>query len=135
MINGNVRLIGQSASFPMWEPRIEVEVSGMSMDFHTVEAVVDTGFTGALALPDAIIEGLGLIQQDERPVRLASGMRTVYIYGAVVSWLGQPRAVPVHQVDGNPLVGTGLLTNCLLTVDFREGGAVTIQPLWQNPSA
>ncbi len=55
-------------------------------------------------------------------------MSVVRIYGAIVSWFGQPRAVPVHQVDGNPLVGTALLTNCLLTIDFREGGAVTIQP-------
>ena len=99
------------------------------MDFRTVEAVVDTGFTGALALPGDIIGELGLTRQDERPVRLASGIETVYIYGAAVSWLGQLRAIPVHQVDGNPLVGTSLLTNCRLTIDFLESGRVNIHPL------
>lgn len=100
------------------------------MDFRTVDAVVDTGFTGALAFPNEIIEDLGLTLQDERPVRLASGVNVVRIYGAIVSWFGQPRAVPVHQVDGNPLVGAALLTNCMLTIDFREGGAITIKPQW-----
>ncbi|MCY3690520.1 MAG: hypothetical protein OXH30_00755, partial [Chloroflexi bacterium] len=96
-------MLGQSASMTIWEPRIEVSVSGVSMDFRTVEAVVDTGFTGALALPSQIIEDLGLVLHDERPVRMASGIRTVRIYGAIVSWFGQHRAVPVHQVEGNPL--------------------------------
>ncbi|MCE2500079.1 MAG: hypothetical protein J4G13_04370 [Dehalococcoidia bacterium] len=70
--------------------------------------------------------------QGEREIRLATGRQSVYIYGAVVSWCGDLRAVFVHQVDGNPLVGNALLTNCLLTIDFREGGEVNIRPHWLN---
>lgn len=88
MISGAVRMLGRSASMTIWEPRIEVSVSGASMDFRTVDAVIDTGFTGALALPSQIIEDLGLVLRDERPVRMASGMGTVRIYGAIVSWFG-----------------------------------------------
>jgi clan AA aspartic protease len=125
-------MIGTDGSIVFWEPRVAIEVAGISMDFRLVETVVDTGFNGALALPGDIIEELGLTHQGERRTRLATGSGSVPIYGAVASWLGDLRAVFVHRVEGNPLLGTALLTNCLLTVDFREGGEVSIQPHWLN---
>ena len=91
--------------------------------------MVDTGFTGALALSDETIRELGLTQHGERIVSLAYGQRPLPVYGALASWLGQPRAAAVYETDGKPLVGKALFTNCHLAIDFEEGGAVTIRPL------
>lgn len=99
------------------------------MNFMAVEVVVDTGFTGALALPDQIIRELNLTRHGERIVSLAYGQRSLPIYGAVVSWLGQRRAAAVYETDDKPLVGNALFTNCRIAIDFQEDGAVTIQPL------
>ena len=129
MIRGAVQQIGRDGSLIFWEPEIEVAIAGVNLDFMTVTAVVDTAFTGALALPSRIVQELGLIYQDERLVRLATGRGSVRIYGAAVSWFGQPRVVPVHETDDKPLIGNMLLNNCRLAIDFREGGDVTIQPL------
>lgn len=101
----------------------------MNLDFKTVAAFVDTAFTGALALPTEMIRELGLTEQGHRVVQLAYGRRRSGIYGAVVSWFGQPRAVPVHETDDKPLVGNMLLDGCRLMIDFALGGEVTIQPL------
>lgn len=135
MINGAVHILGQEGSIILWEPRIEVAIAGVSRNFRTVGVVVDTGFTGALALPASIIQELDLTQHGERTVHLADGQGRLPIYGALVSWLGQLRAVPVHQVDGDPLAGNALLTGCRLTVDFRSGGGVLIVPLEQGVAA
>ena len=133
MIRGVVRQIGRDGSLIFWEPEVEVAVAGVNLDFITVTAVVDTAFTGALALPSRIVQELGLTYQDERLVRLAAGRSSVRIYGAAVSWFGQPRVVPVHETDDKPLIGNMLLNNCRLTIDFRDGGDVTIAPL--SPAA
>ena len=132
MISGTVRILGKEGTYILWRPRIEVAVAGVSRDFRTVDVAVDTGFTGALALPASIIQDLGLTRHGEREVDLAHGQRTLPIYGAVVSWLGQELAATVHQVDGDPLAGNALLTGCRLTVDFRSGGGVLIAPLEQG---
>lgn len=131
-MRGMVKKIGQEGSIIFWEPQIEVAVAGVNLDFKTVAAIVDTAFTGALALPSDVVRELGLSYRGERRVRLATGRQTVEICGAVVSWFGQPRAVPVHETDDKPLVGNMLLDNCRLTIDFVESGEVTIQPLRQT---
>ena len=135
MIKGTLRIRGREGPIIFWEPQIDVAVAGVNLDFKTVAAVVDTGFTGALALPSEIIQELGLTERGQRFVQLAYGQHGLRVYGAVVSWFGQPRAVPVHETDDKPLVGNMLLTNCRLMIDFVEDGEVNIQPLWQisNP--
>lgn len=128
-VKGQVRILGQEGSITLWQPRIEVTVAGINQDFRTVEAVVDTGFTGALAFPASIIRELGLTHYGDRTVNLADGQKPLPIYGALIHWLGQLRAAPVYQIDGNPLAGNALLTGCRLTVDFRDGGSVAVAPL------
>ena len=130
MINGTARIVGREGPIILWEPRIELAVAGISLDFRTIEAVVDTGFTGSLALSSELAHELGLSFAGRREVYLAHGHQILNVYGAVVSWCGENRAVPVYQVDGVTLVGTALLTNCLLGIDFREGGEVSIRPHW-----
>ena len=131
MINGTVAIVGQEGPITLWEPRVEIAVAGVGLRFETVEVVVDTGFTGALALPSRIVQGLGLTREGERQIHLAHGQGSLPVYGAAVSWLGQLRATFVYEIDGTALLGAALLTNCRLAIDFQEGGDVAIQPLWE----
>lgn len=102
MIRGSVHLIGTEGPIVFWEPRIEIAVAGVDMNFRTVQFVVDTGFNGALALPGDIIEELGLTQRGERRTRLATGHGSMAIYGAVASWFGDFRAVECIELTATP---------------------------------
>ena len=42
------------------EARIDIDISGSSLIFQTLTVVVDTGYTGALSLPETIADDLGL---------------------------------------------------------------------------
>ena len=105
-------------------------VAGPDRVFRTVECTVDTGFTGWLALPSGIIRQLGLQHRGQRDIRLANGQEQITpIYLALISWYDQVIPRLVHQSDSSPLVGMGLLTGYLLTVEAVAGGSVTIEEL------
>ena len=51
------------------------------------------------------------------------------MYSATIIWDGAPRDVEVLATTGRqPLLGTLLLEGYTLTVDFEDGGTVTIDP-------
>ena len=130
MISGRVELTGFIADHPILEPRVAVDVAGPDRVFRTVECTIDTGFTGWLALPSGIIRQLGLQYRGRRDIRLANGQeQRTPIYLALVSWHGQVIPRLVHQSDSSPLIGMGLLTGYLLTVEAVAGGRVAIEEL------
>ena len=110
------------------EPRVSISVANRNQVFRVEAAVVDTAFTGWLTLPDASIRELGLPHYGQRPANQADGEAQMYdIYGALVSWHGRTRPVPVHQSGSMPLIGMALLHGCRLSVDAWEGGDVVIE--------
>lgn len=134
MIIGQVVAAGQEAGVVALEPRVKIGIAGTDRVFHTEEAVVDTGFTGWLTLPQTLIARLGLTYYGQRPANQASGEILMFdIYGGLVAWHGGPRPVLVHRVDGKPLIGMALLSGSRLTVDAREGGWVLIEGNDQPP--
>ena len=75
-----------------------------------IDAIIDTGFTGDLTLPPALIRRLNLPWKGRGQALLADGgMHTFDEYVGTVSWNGQTRMVEVSSADTNPLVGMGLL--------------------------
>lgn len=97
----------------------------MSMD-----AVVDTGFDGALTLSAHDIGYVGLNKSGESIVTLADGSQTpMDIYHCEVDWNGHIRQVSVLKSEEGGLIGTRLLYGHRLTIDAIDGGAVTIEPL------
>lgn len=93
--------------------------------------VVDTGFTGFLTLPPAMVSALNLPFLRRIPAHLADGS-TIFlsVYSATIVWDRAPRDVEVLATTGRqPLLGTLLLDGYTLTVDFEDGGTVTIDPL------
>ena len=98
------------------------------MRCRKVEAVIDTGFNGALALPPALITELGLPFVGEGRAILANGDEEPFaVYGVMVVWDGQPRFVETGAVGVDPLIGMALMDNYTLTIEIRQGGQVTIQ--------
>ncbi|WP_395145094.1 clan AA aspartic protease [Armatimonas sp.] len=103
----------------------------LSDDRHVLlEFVVDTGFEGALALPLALIEQLGLPFELELDSIMADGNAvSTPVHSTTILWQNQLLDVAVLGLGELPLLGTSLLKNYRLTVDFEEQGIVTIQPL------
>ncbi len=128
MITGTVVATGRQAGVVWLEPRVEINIAGLDRVFRSEEAVVDTGFTGWLTLPEATIEELGLNHYGQRLANQAGGEAEMFdIYGVLVLWHGRARPVPVHLAEGIPLIGMGLLNGSRLTVDSWEGGDVVIE--------
>lgn len=93
-----------------------------------VEAVLDTGFTGHLTLPGALVEELSLPPQGVVEASLADGSRVgLRVHRARVVWMGQPRDVEVLLSEGDALVGMSLLYGHEVRLDVVEGGSVFIE--------
>lgn len=98
-------------------------------DFQ-IECVVDTGFEGALTLPEKAVQALQLTYLGDRTDNLANNTNVATdVYAAVVVWEGAEIPVAVLALGQRPLVGTALIKGCRLSVDFEDSGLVTIEPL------
>jgi clan AA aspartic protease len=113
---------------PDLEATLPVQVFGPTGQIREIVAVIDTGYSGALSLPMAVITALALSPLSSRVVRLADRTtRVPNTYEAEVLWDGQRRTVRVLTLEGDPLIGTALLNGYTLEATFVDGGAVTIE--------
>jgi clan AA aspartic protease len=95
-----------------------------------IEFVVDTGFTDQLCLPPEAIALLGLRFKHTMPVNLAdNSLVELSVYTATILWNGEERSVRVLATGRRPLLGTALMEEHELVVQFTEGGIVTIDEL------
>lgn len=109
------------------EATIRLVVSGPSGQQQEIEAIIDTGFTGFLTLPPALIQALGLAWLCRQPGVLDDGSVEVFdVYSATVMWDGQPRTVEVEAADTESLMGMSVLDRHSLRIDILTGGVVTI---------
>jgi clan AA aspartic protease len=112
------------------EARIRLRVRGRNGRQASIEAIIDTGFTGWLTLPPALIADLQLPWEGFGHAELADGSTSDYfVYQATVLWERRPRQVIVSELNTAPLVGMGFLGGNELKIHVRPGGAVTIRPL------
>ena len=122
MIEGRVNANGEAT--------IRLVLRGYAGEEQTVEAIIDTGFTGYLTLPAALIDRLGLSWAGRAQALLADGSLHVFdMYIGTVMWNGQYRTIEVDEADTEPLTGMGLLRGHSLRVDAVEDGTVRIEAL------
>jgi len=112
------------------EATIRLIVQDANGQGHDIEAVIDTGFTGFLTLPTALIAALGLTWRGYVSAMLGDGsLQQFEVYAATVIWDGQARVVEIDATDTDPLVGMGLLYGHEVRIQAIDGGTVTIEAL------
>ena len=112
------------------QPLITICVLGPRGTSAPTEMVVDTGFTGSLALPGDLIARLGLPCLGLRTGFLADGREAVLnTFEALVDWHGQRRRVPALEIQRGGLVGMALLQGSRISLDAVENGPLRIEPL------
>jgi clan AA aspartic protease len=87
---------------------------------EAVECLVDTGFTGALVLPQSLITRLGIPIVGREVFEMVGGRQFVAgVALAEVEWLGTTRTVRVI-VSEDTLLGTELLHGTKLVIDYMS---------------
>jgi len=125
MIKGQVHLRQDGSRL---EARVTIDIAGDDRLFRSVEAIIDTGFTGALSLPESAVHELGLRSARAERVTLADGRSIrANVHAARILWHGQPLDARVQTLGIYPIIGTALLANCRLTIDWWDGGDVIVE--------
>jgi len=103
-------------------PRFDVEVIG-SRGALVVSTIVDTGFNGELCLLVDLAITLGFELIDQVLVEFADGRRErQFVFSGLVRFLGEEKPVDLFVSNSDDtLIGTDLLSDCTLFVDFTTG--------------
>lgn len=120
-------------------------ISGIVIDRHAVvsltfllpngstfpiEFVIDTGFTDYLCLPPEAVTLMRLPFLYDLPVNLADNSEvSLAVHQATIFWDGTERDVRVFATGRRPLIGTALLNEQEIVIQFTENGLVTIDEL------
>ncbi len=110
------------------EAVVKLRLRGPSGVETELAALVDTAFTGYLALPPDIASNLlGLTRRTTGNAKLGDGSsRGFDVFAADVWWSGGWRTVSAAALGRDPLVGMRLLAGHRLTIDVTPGGAVAV---------
>jgi predicted aspartyl protease len=109
---------------------VRLQVSRPGGPSAEIDAVIDTGFTGFLALPTDTIARLGLHLVGARRGRLADGsLMYMHLYMANVLWDDLLQRIQVLETGGPCLVSISLLYGYVLTFEAIDGGHVIIEKL------
>jgi clan AA aspartic protease len=112
------------------EATLSLVVGNSNGQQQVIDTVIDTGFSGFLSLPSAIIASLNLPWSASDIVTLGDGSETLFdLYTATVIWDGQYREIYIAESETEPLLGMSLLYGYRLQVDTIEGGSVKIEEL------
>ena len=112
------------------EAIIQLAVLGENDQRQGIKAVIDTGYTGFLTLPSALIAKLGLTWFMQEEGTLGDGSLCMFnVFEAFIIWNGQIRAIEINESEAEPLVGMVLLEGYELNIQGLAGGTVTIKAL------
>jgi clan AA aspartic protease len=112
------------------EATLSIVVGSSSRQLQSINAVIDTGFSGFLTLPSEAIANLELPWSASDIVTLGDGSETLFdLYTGIVIWDGQYREIYIAESETEPLLGMALLYGYRLQVDAIEGGVIKIEAL------
>lgn len=95
----------------------------------TVDFLVDTGFSGHMAVPLSVVEALNLEYQDLQRGILADGKRSLFdTVDLCVYWNDRPVVVRA-QVLGEPLIGTRMLSGHSIQAEWQQGGEIRLSKI------
>jgi clan AA aspartic protease len=112
------------------EATIRLVVGSAKTQRQVIDAIIDTGFTGFLTLPLAILNALNLRLYSREEGTLGDGSNCIFdVYSGFVIWDGEFRRIDINASEASPLVGMSLLYGYRVQFDAIEGGMVKIQSL------
>ncbi len=92
--------------------------------------MVDTGFTDELCLLPEAVALLNLPFRYDLPANLADKSQVMLpVHKAIILWNAEERETRVLATGRRPLVGTALLDEHELVIQFTQGGLVAIDEL------
>lgn len=110
------------------EAVVTLFLRGPEGQVQQVDAAIDTGFNGYLALPSMLVTDLELPIVGDGEAVLADGKEVSFsVYGVTALWDGLPRYVETGAVGDEPLVGMSMLVGHDLHVRVADGGRVVIE--------
>jgi clan AA aspartic protease len=112
------------------QPTVFLTIYDPSGQHDDVEAIVDTGFTGYLTLPQDDVVALALPFVSYYNAGLADGSRVrLDVHEATVLWHGVQQTVLVLATGYEPLMGMSLIYGSRLTLEGVDGGTVILEEL------
>lgn len=112
------------------EAVIRLRLTGMNEQTYDFDGVIDTGCTGFLTLPAAIIAAMSFAFAGYQQAEFANGsIEQIEVYNGFIEWDGQQRFIEIACTEAQPLIGMSLLYGYKLTVEAVDGGLVTIERL------
>ena len=110
------------------EAVVPLSLRGPSGQTRDIEAVVDTGYSGFLTLPPALVAELGLPFAHMGTAFLANDDEVSFdVHDVSVLWDDLPRQIKADATGSIPLLGMQLLDGHDLTIEVGSGGRVLIQ--------
>jgi len=109
------------------EAKIRLVVGNANSQRQVIDAVIDTGFTGFLTLPQSVLTTINLRLYRREAGTLGDGSTCIFdVYRGLVIWDGESRLIDINASETEPLVGMSLLYGYRMQLDTIEGGTVTI---------
>ncbi len=113
-----------------YEALVQLRLRGPNGHESHVDAIVDSGFTSSLTLPQALISSLELNRESASSAVLADGsVRQFDVFAADVLWDGVWRTVLISAIGNESLIGMRLLAGYKLVIEVMPEGAVGISVL------
>jgi clan AA aspartic protease len=110
------------------EARVDLQVQSSTGVGPVISTVIDTGFTGYLALPSAVLSSIDAPWLYFQEGILADGSTQVFDVRAVtIMWDGKARTVEVEAIDADPLAGMALLQQHEVSLVVVPDGEVRIE--------
>ena len=113
-----------------YEAVVALSLQGPAGQVQDIEAVVDTGYSGFLPLPPALVTELGLPFAYVGRAFLANDDEVTFdVHDVTVLWDGEPRHIKADATGSTPLVGMLLLDRHSLNIEVQSGGRVVVQSI------
>lgn len=109
---------------------IRLRVADSDGNWHELEAIIDTGYSGYLSLPASMISALSLTAVGSMVATVADGRRSTFdTYRTKIWWDDHSQDIEIDSAEVMPLVGMSLLAGHELRIRVAEGDSVTVEAL------
>ena len=111
-----------------YEAVVALSLQGTTGQVQDVEAVIDTGYSGFLTLPAALVSEMELPFAYVGRAFLANDDEVSFdVHDVTVLWDGEPRHIKADATGSTPLAGMLLLDRHDLNIEVERGGRVVIR--------